>query len=53
MAVDPSLMSVTPHEPERVIPDRLNVGQLDVATFYELDWSPVTLTLRAGAVPTK
>jgi len=53
MTVDPGLMSVAPHESDCVIPDRLDVGQLEVATFYELDRSPVTLTARAGAVPTK
>jgi len=47
MAVDPSLMSVAPHEPECVIPDRLDIRQLEVATFRELDGAFVTLTLRA------
>ena len=35
MAVDPGLVTVAPHEPERVISDRLNVSQLEVATLHE------------------
>jgi len=53
MAVEPSLMSVAPHEPECVIPDRLDVGQLEVATFRELDGASVTLTLCAGTEAAK
>jgi hypothetical protein len=49
MAVDPGLVSVTPHEPERVIPDGLEVGQLEVAAFHEPNGPFVTLTVRAGA----
>jgi len=48
MAVDPGLVSVAPHEPERVIPNRLDVGQLEVAATYELDGTFVTLTVCAG-----
>jgi hypothetical protein len=48
MAVDPGLVSVTPYEPESVIPDGFDVGQLEVASFHELDGTCVTLTVRAG-----
>jgi len=48
MAVDAGLVTVTPHEPERVVPDGLNVAQLEVATLHEFDRTLVTLTVRAG-----
>lgn len=53
MAVDPSLMSVAPNEPECVIPDRLDIGQFEVATVRELDGALVTLTVRAGTEAAK
>jgi hypothetical protein len=48
MAVDPSLVPVAPHEPERVISNRLNIGQFEVATVHKLNGTLVTLTMCAG-----
>jgi hypothetical protein len=47
MAVDPGLVTVAPHESERVIADGLDVGELEVTALDESDGTLVTLALRA------
>lgn len=53
MAVDSRLVTVAPYESERVVPHRLDVVELDVATFDERDGALVPLTVRAGAKTSK
>jgi hypothetical protein len=47
MAVDPRLVTVAPDESDRVIPDRLDVTQLEVAALHELNRTFMTLAVRA------
>jgi len=49
MAVDPCLVTVAPHEPERVVSDGLDVAEVEVATRHERDGTLVTLAVRTGA----
>ena len=51
MAVNPGLMSVAPQESERVIADRLNVGQLEITALGEPNGTFMTLAVRARAKP--
>lgn len=47
MAVDPRLVTVAPDESDRVIPDRLDVTQLQVAALHEPNRTFMTLAMRA------
>ena len=53
MTVYPRLVPVTPHESKRVIPDLLDVAQLEVTALYETDRPFVPLAMRAGAKPSQ
>lgn len=46
MAVDPRLVTVAPHESDRVIADGLDVAQLQVSALDEPDRTFMTLTVR-------
>lgn len=46
MAVDPSLVTVAPNQPDRVISDGLDVTQLEIAAFDEPNRTFVTLAVR-------
>ncbi len=49
MAIDAGLMAVAPDQPEGVVPDRLNVFELEIPAF-DVPYGPfVTLALRARA----
>jgi len=48
MTVNPGLVSIAPYQSKSVIPDRLDVGQLEVTAFCEADGALVTLAVRAG-----
>ena len=48
MAVDPRLVTIAPHESQRVIPHRFDIGELEVAAFDESDGTFVTLAVRTG-----
>jgi hypothetical protein len=53
MAVDSRLVTVMPYESERVVPHRLDVVELDVASFDECDGALMPLTVRARAKTSK
>jgi hypothetical protein len=49
MTVDSCLVTIPPHQSNGVIPDRLNVAELEVTPFDEPDGAFVSLALRAWA----
>jgi hypothetical protein len=53
MTVDPRLVTVVPYQAKRVVADRLDVVETEVAAFHERDGTLVTLAVCAGAVAAK
>jgi hypothetical protein len=51
MAVDPGLVAVAPNEAKRIVADRLDAVQLQVAAPDEDDWPLVPLAVRTWAIP--